>query len=211
MQIDRSFKLLAISSLLAGAAAAQVQNSDVAILIGPVPSSHQNVSAEIPAGQSFLSLSGGEAGSVSQSAGVSFLVSFAYQLHASKIADLYVDLPVAWKFAGTATVAQNSVAALSNNTFYFTPGVRVKFNVHPRLGLFVVGGVGVGTAVDYVAQVENGSVFVTENRANKLVGEAGAGLDFRLTKLLSLRVEEREFFRASQASGIFGVGLGFHF
>ena len=211
MNTRRLFQLAPTALLLAGTAAAQgIQNVDVAVLIGPVPSHQETVSAQIPAGTSVTSL--GSSGSVvAQGTGISVLITFGYQLHASKVADLYLDLPAAWKLTGNATVTQNSVVALSTNTFYFTPGLRVKFNVHPRLALFVVGGAGVGTVANYTAQVVNGSVLVNEDRPTKPVGEIGAGLDFRLTKLLSLRVEEREFVRSDHATGIFGVGLGFHF
>lgn len=189
-------KLLPISLLLAVAAAAQgVQNMDISFLIGPNPSSSQSVSGE----------------TIKADAGISFMLTYGYQLHSARVMDLYLDVPVAWKFNGNATVSSGSVLALSNNRFYCTPGVRLKFNVHERVALFLVGGVGYGTVQDYVAQVGNRAVTVTADRTGHFAAEGGAGADIRLTKLLSLRAELRMFGTAHHASGIYGVGLAFHF
>jgi hypothetical protein len=189
-------KLLPISLLLAGPTTAQgVQNMDISFLLGPVPSSTQTVSGE----------------SIKAGAGISFMLTYGYQLHSSRVMDLYLDVPVAWKFNGNATVSSGSVLALSNNRFYCTPGLRLKFNVHERIAPFLVVGLGYGTQQDYVAQVGNDAVAVIADRTGHFVGEGGAGADIRLTKLLSLRGELRMFGTAHHASGIYGVGLAFHF
>ncbi len=189
-------KLMPISLLLAGSAAAQgVQNMDISFLIGPQSSSTQTVSGE----------------SVKAGAGISFMLTYGYQLHSAKAMDLYLDVPVAWKFNGNTALSSGSVLALSNNRFYCTPGVRLKFNVHERVALFLVGGLGYGTVQDYVAQVGNSAVTVTAYRTGHFAEEGGAGADFRLTKLLSLRTELRMFGTAHHASGIVGAGLAFHF
>ncbi len=139
------------------------------------------------------------------------MLTYGYQLHSARVVDLYLDVPVAWKFAGNATVSSGSVLALSNNRFYCTPGLRLKFNVHERIALFLVGGLGYGTEQDYVARVGSGAVTVIADRTGHFAEEGGAGADFRLTKLLSLRGELRMFGTAHHASGIYGVGLAFHF
>jgi opacity protein-like surface antigen len=79
-------------------------------------------------------------------------------------------------------------------------------------------GVGVGSFGNNTAIVGQGTVSDTSNRTTTVAFGFGGGIDFRLTRLLSLRAEGRDFLTPAGAAtsgghnhAFFMAGIGFHF
>ena len=124
-------------------------------------------------------------------------LSYARQVLAPAAGDLYVEFPL--------VLATNPVG---NTAYLFTPGVRFKLSTQSRVSVYGALGVGVasfgGTA--------------TASRTTSGALDFAGGLDFRLTRLLSLRVEARDFVTRPGLGGftgrnhpVYSVGIGFHF
>ena len=77
---------------------------------------------------------------------------------------------------------------------------------------------GIGSFGTSIATVGQQSVSTTGNRITTAAFGFGGGIDFRLTRLLSLRAEGRDFLTRSGLGGtnghshaFFMAGIGFHF
>jgi opacity protein-like surface antigen len=98
-----------------------------------------------------------------------------------------------------------------------TPGIRFNVAPHSRVSLYVAAGVGPAVFGEDTAVA--GAGFVRRD-TSWTVGAAfdfGGGLDFRLTRLVSLRVEACDFVTGRGLGGvegrnhpIFSFGLGIH-
>jgi hypothetical protein len=88
---------------------------------------------------------------------------------------------------------------VTSGAVFINPGIRYQFNLTNRLGIYAVAGAGVA-----VQQRFDGSDFGW--RPN-FAYDFGGGLDFRLTRLISVRGELRKFRTTPQPKfGLFGVG-----
>jgi hypothetical protein len=181
---------------------AHAQNSDLAFLLGVSGPSGKVVS--------------GAQGYVNGSVGASVQFNFAWQV-LQRSTDLYVEMPLIINARDTGTVAPGVVTSSSGIDYFFTPGVRLKFSPQSRVSFYGAAGGGVasfGTAEVRVA----GITAVKAGRSVSPALDFGGGLDFRLTRLLSLRFDLRDFVtRAGMGGsnghhhGIFELGLAFHF
>jgi opacity protein-like surface antigen len=186
--------------LFLAAGAALAQNSDLAFLFGA-------------SGPSSASVSGG---TVSGSFGFGFQANYAVQLHETPAGQLYIELPLMLAERLQGTVDAN-VTATTKDSIFLTPGVRWRFTPQKRVSFYAAAGAGIGsfgTALDVVGQ---GTVSATTSRTTTVAFGFGGGIDFRLTRLLSLRAEGRDFLTPSGAGtsshshAFFMAGIGFHF
>jgi len=197
----RTLKLLLLTLVLISAQGAlRAQNSDLAFLLG--------VTSPVAATK---------AGGVdTASVGFSFAIDYAIQLKETRAGQLFLDLPVLIALNSTdvsfPSAAVNSVAT----QVYFTPGVRWKFTPANRISFYATGGAGIaGTAHGENVSTQTTASSYLQGGVMFALG-AGAGVDFRLTRLLSVRAEGRDEITSARIlgaynHGFFMLGLGFHF
>ena len=193
-----AIRMLLLTFLTAGAALAQ--NSDLAILFGAAGPNSGSVGNGVVTG--------------SFGAGVQF--NYAAQLHETAAGQLYLELPLMIAARVKGTVA-NDVTAQIKDSIFLTPGVRWRFTPQKRVSFYAALGVGFGTfgtETDTAGHTISG----TSSRTTTVAFGFGGGIDFRLTRLLSLRAEGRDFLTRSGLGGdsghshaFFMAGIGFHF
>jgi opacity protein-like surface antigen len=183
------------------AATALAQNSDLAILFGAAGPNSGSVGN----------------GVVTGSFGAGFQLNYAVQLHETTAGQLYLELPLMIAARVNGTVA-NDVTGSIKDSIFLTPGVRWRFTPQKRVSFYAAGGVGIGSFGTLLSVVGNGSVSNTNARTTTVAFGFGGGIDFRLTRLLSLRAEGRDFVTRSGLGGdsghshaFFMAGIGFHF
>lgn len=198
-------RLLLTLLLLTGSAAAQ--NSDLALLAG------------ISGPKGSVTNAGGtstDTGSVTPS----FQVNYAWQV-LQRAADLYVELPLVVPVRVTGIVVTGpGVSSSAGNTspdLFFTPGARVKFSPESRISFYAAAGAGIASFAATPALVAPLTV-VAGSRQTSFAFGIGGGVDFRLTRLLSLRVDARDFITGAGLGGVTGRnhailqgGIAFHF
>jgi len=177
----------------------------------------QNSDLGILAGVGFRTSAVVSPGHVESSAGASVQINYAAQLHESAAGRFYVELPLLIASDSRGAVA-GVISASHSTTFFFTPGVRFHHSIHPRVALYGAAGGGVASLADTTAVVSTGAVSSRRDRTTSAAFGFGGGLDFRLTRLLSLRAEGRDFITKAGLRGeqgrshpFFTVGIGFHF
>jgi len=188
--------------LLLVSSAAQAQNSDLGLLVGVYwPHGEVETSPSVY---------------IHGSAGASVQANYAWQV-LQRAVDLYVELPVVISMQTTGTVTVNSVSGSSGPDVFFTPGVRLKISPQSRVSFY--GALGGGLASFLAAEsVSSGGGVNGGGRTNTLALDFGGGIDFRLTRLLSLRFDARDFVTkaglggaAGRNHGVYQFGLAFHF
>jgi hypothetical protein len=199
-------KLLLLLLLAGGAASAQrAQNSEVSFLVGVSgPTSHIIVGPNVV---------------ITGSAGAAIQLAYSYQVLSCAAGYLYVEIPATFTFRATGTVIGSGVVSSSNNDMtLFTPGVRFKLPIQSRLSVYGVAGGGIGSFGKDETNISGSGIYIGTNRTEHGVLDAGGGLDFRLTRLLSLRGEGRDFVTGKNLGGVTGrnhpiyeFGLAFHF
>jgi hypothetical protein len=178
------------------------QNSDLGLLAG--------VSA--PRGEVVSSGSTYVHGSV----GASGQIDYAWQI-LQRAADLYVELPFVISWRGSGTVTSSMINSSNGLDYFFTPGLRLKISPQSRVSFYAAAGGGLASFGTSQATVAQGVTVVSSRTTTAALG-FGGGLDFRLTRLLSLRVEGRDFLTrpgldstAGRNHAIFQAGIAFHF
>jgi hypothetical protein len=124
-------------------------------------------------------------------------LNYARQVVDAKAGGLYVEFPLIY-----------NVNSVGNANITFTPGVRFKLATQSRLSPYFAAGVGVTSS--------GGTAFLS--RSTSAAVDFGAGLDIRLTRLLSLRTELRDYVARRGLGGyqgrnhpIYSLGIAFHF
>jgi hypothetical protein len=192
--------LVRMCLLSAAAATAFGQNSDLGLLVGVAHLATGSVTTT------------GTSGSVSASG----QINYAIQLHESPGGRFYLELPLIITGNSAGSVSGGVATGLSETIFFFTPGVRWKFNPASRVSLYAAGGLGF-VAISKAQGVAGGGVAYGEDRVGATgAANVGIGLDFRLTRLVSLRADAREVPTFATVRGsyhheflMFGVGLHF--
>ena len=191
------------AALLAGlgCAGALAQNSDLGILLGVSVRTSAIVSP----------------GRIESSVGASVQFNYAVQLRESAAGRVYLELPVLIA-ADSRSALTTSIRSSHTTTVFFTPGVRFHHTIHPRVALYGAVGGGLASAAGNFSIVGAGFVSDRIDRTTSAAVGFGGGLDFRLTRLLSLRAEGRDFVTKAGLRGergrnhpFFTVGIGFHF
>jgi hypothetical protein len=196
MKIQRILLVAAATAMSAIA-----QNSDLGLLLGASVSSNSVEPGRIVSSHVH---GGGQ-------------INYAIQLHETVAGRLYVELPLVITGGSSATVAPGTVSATHGDTIFFTPGVRWKFSPLSRVSFYgaVGGGIGSFEQVYSVVSSKNGVVSGKGRTTTGAIG-FGGGLDFRLTRLVSLRGEGRDDVTrgnidGSAHHGLFMFGVGLHF
>ena len=189
-------------SLVLAACASLAQTSDFSILAGAyVPS--VGLGRRLAPASAFV--------------GASVQLGYGHQLLATRNGSLDLDVPL------TVTVRQGEVVgrAVSVTTranVLFTPGVRFRVVPQARVSPYVVLGAGAGTFESTEVRVGGFGAEIIGDRVVSPVVGFGCGADLRLSRLLSLRGEVRDFVSRAGLGGadgrhhpVVGVGFGFHF
>jgi hypothetical protein len=190
--------VLMLMLLLAGSVRAQ--NSDLGLLLGI-----SGATSDVYAGTGVQVNAHGQ-------------INYAAQLRETSAGRLYLELPLLFGGHASGTVA-GTVTGESGGMVFFTPGVR--FNVAPHSRVSFYGAVGLGPVMfqENNSVIGNGSIISYVRWTIAGAVDFGGGLDFRLTRLMSLRAEARDFVVSGRHLGgqngynhpIFGFGVGFHF
>ncbi len=198
-------RALAITMLTVCAAFAQ--NSDLALLAG--------ISG--PRGQTTVT---GGTSTVSGSVTPSFQINYAWQV-LQRAVDLYVELPLVIPVRTSGTVVSGPggtfVTGTAGSDILFTPGIRLKISPESRVSFYGAAGFGIGS-FGATATVVLPATVIAGSRQNSPAFDFGGGLDLRLTRLLSLRGDVRDFVTRSDLGGVTGrnhgivqFGIAFHF
>jgi hypothetical protein len=182
-------------------APAWAQNSDLGILVGVSPLRAQS------------SISGG---TISSSVDGNVQIDYSVQFKQTEAGAFYVELPLAVVFHESNVVGPN-VVSTNRDILFFTPGVRWKLWVHSRVSFYAALGGGIASFGTQTSTVGPG-VSTSSRRTTGPALDFGGGVDFRVTRLLSIRCEGRDYVTRSDAGGFSGshhaavdVGVGFHF
>jgi hypothetical protein len=194
-------KALFLLFLTAGAVLAQ--NTDLGLLLGVSgPTSRVDVGTGVK---------------ISNSVGGSGQVNFAFQVSDTKAGRLYVELPVLFGGYSRSSILGGNLSSSVGGSVYFTPGVRWNIFPHSRVSLYAALGGGPAAFQEDSAHLGRNLVSTTTSWTVRPAVAFGGGLDFRLTRLLSLRMEARDFVSGKGLGGvegrnhvIYGFGLGFH-
>ncbi|HXJ44451.1 MAG TPA: hypothetical protein VNH18_34510 [Bryobacteraceae bacterium] len=151
--------------------------------------------------------------------GVAFQVNYGRFLRSYKYADLN------WEVNFAASPHQNVTTTAPGATpdyasFFFTPGVRIKFYPKNKLSPWAVGGGGYALYVQNTSTIA-GAANTASRTSNTGALEFGGGLDYRWSPRLSFRIEARDFYTGSpnfnvpvegrgQFNFVAGGGVVFH-
>ncbi len=156
---------------------------------------------------------------LSGSSGFTTQLSFAYQVASTKAGNLWIETPFTYTWQGTGSIPIAAIGSFSKDVTYITPGLRLKTRTFRRVSFY--GAAGGGYAgfwkIDGVVSGPNGTVAANTSFHPSGVFDYAGGVDLRLSRLLSLRVEGRDFVSAANLGGVTGhnhpvflIGLAFH-
>jgi hypothetical protein len=199
----RVYTMKSVFVLLLLTGCARAQNSDLGLLLG--------ISGPTSTVQT------GSGTRVSGSVGAHGQINYALQLKETSAGRLYLELPLLLGGHSSGTVGGGSVTGSAGGALFFTPGVRLNIAPHSRVSLYVAAGAGPAAFNESKAVVANRVVSASTGWTVRVAGDFGGGLDFRLTRLMSLRMEARDFISGEGLGGveghhhpIYGFGVGFH-
>lgn len=201
MRIAWMFLLVGCSSWAQG-----LQNRDIVWMFGGISSS-----SSVVAGTNAV---------LAGSAGVATQITFGYQVASTKAGNLWIETPLTFTWQGIGSVTGTTVASIDRDAFYFTPSVRLKSPTFGRVSFYGAAGGGIGSLskTNSVVSGANGTVQVNSLVQIRPVFDYAGGIDVRLSRLLSLRGEGRDFVSAANLGGVSGhnhpvflVGFAFHF
>jgi len=211
MRIVWMFVLLGCSAWAQGA-----QNTDLTGMVGGIGSSSVTFPATVyPSGASAPLFFAESAGFIGQ-------ITYAYQLPKPGNGHIWIEVPVTFAVRGSNTVDGTFVSAVNTNNWFITPGLRFKSRKFGRVSFYaaVGGGLGLFNVVENGVGGTNGTVFATTTVHPHPVLDFAGGIDVRLSRLISLRAELRDFVSSENAAGISAppghnhwaplVGLAFH-
>ena len=214
MRIALLFFLLDCAAWAQGA-----QNTELTGMIGGIGSSSVTFPATANASGNSTSLF------FARSAAFIGQVSYGYQLPKPGNGHIWIEAPVTFFVRGSDTIDANSplsTVAWLTNYWLITPGLRFKSRKFGRVSFYgaVGGGLGLFNEIVNGESGPNGTVFATAAVHPHPVFDYAGGIDIRLSRLLSLRAELREFVSTENAWGISApmghnhsapiIGLAFH-
>jgi opacity protein-like surface antigen len=198
----KSLVIRVLACAILGSGIAVAQNSDLGLLLGVSVRTSGTISP----------------GRVEGSASASGQINYAIQLREANAGLLYLELPLMITGSDKGVIAGNITSSKSTAVFFFTPGVRWHYTIHPRVALYGSLGGGIAVLASNTGLIAPGVVSSSSDSAVTGALGFGGGLDFRLTRLLSLRAEGRDFVTRAGLGGetghnhaIFSLGVGFHF
>ncbi len=177
------------------------QNSDLGFLVGVSPSRSQSTIAN---------------GSIYGSTDANVQIDYSVQLRETAVGAFYLELPLAAVIHESGRIGPN-ITSVDRNIIFFTPGVRWKLWVHSRISFYAALGGGLASFGSSISTI-GPNISEVSTRSTGGAMDFGGGIDFRLTRLLSIRCEGRDYVTGNNAGGFSGrnhaaldVGVGFHF
>ncbi len=184
-----------------GASAQRIQNIDSFFMAGPTFTGTHVI--------------GGTGVTLYGRMGFSDTTGFGYQIMRKSALSLWIEVPMCFLFQLHETASVNS--AFSPSSILITPGVRLMVPVHSRVSLFGVAGAGYG-GFSYPTLTSDNPPFLTTNNVYHGVIDAGGGVDVRLNRRFSLRVDVRDYITGRNLNGVAGrnhvlpaLGVAVHF
>ncbi|WP_321472587.1 hypothetical protein [uncultured Paludibaculum sp.] len=194
--------LLACAVLLSGPVSAQrVQNKDVSFSYGPLPIKSSTIR--------------GTNVTANGTIGMSSATGYGYQVARTAAGSIWIDVaPIFGLYAsGSASVP----GRINNGFSSITAGFRLMVPLQSRTSVYGTLGGGVGS-FSYPVVSGDSTQPLTSNSTAHGIFQFGGGLDFRLTRGLSLRGEVRNLVTGAGLSGSSGrhhlvplIGIAFHF
>lgn len=193
---------LCVTLLPCGAwAQSAVQNMDIFILLGASHVNSQTI--------------GGSAVTLSSATDISLSYGYGYQILRKSAASLWVEFAPAFGGVDPVKGSIGGGANLSWDDFSF--GIRFMVPVQSRISLYGVAGGGFG--VFHEALIKGGANPALDSTSTTHgVFDFGGGVDFRLTRRISIRGEFRDYVTGAGLSGATGRhhglplgGVAFHF
>jgi hypothetical protein len=169
----------------------------------PLPVSGQSAENYFLAGASFGSTQviGGSNVTVTGSPGFSDVIGFAFEVKKKSAVSLWVEpFPLAFDSPGGSASIQGSASA---NGIIVTPSARLMVPLEPRISVFAAVGGGGGQYHNYTLssdippQLKTHSVFHG-------VFSAGGGVDFRISRHVSIRIDARDYLTGRGLGGVLG-------
>jgi len=185
-----------------GARAQAIQNKDIFFLAGPAFAKTQVI--------------GGTNVTVYGSTGYSSTFGYGYQFMRRSAVSLWVEFA---PFAGVHPAAETATipGSISLTSVIFAPGIRVMAPVQSRISVFGVLGGGWGDFSVPTLTSDNPPDLKTSD-ANHFVTDLGGGIDIRLSRFFSLRVDVRDYVTGRNLAGVPGrnhlvpsLGFAVHF
>lgn len=121
-----------------------------------------------------------------------FQVNYAWQFREGPRGRFYVELPLLLG-GGTSSLVGPAVFGTAGGIVFLTPGLRYHLNVTPRLALYGATGLGFASKVENLGFTSGNNRMAWTRWSVGLAGNVGGGLDFRLSRLWSLRGEVRNY------------------
>jgi hypothetical protein len=168
-----------IAILLFLASPVAAQNSDLGFLFG-VSSSSYSIN-----------------NSLTSSAQMSVQVNYVWQLREGPAGRLYVEIPIAPQAGSNAQIGQ-ALRATAGGAVFVVPGIRFHRNISPRLAFYAAAGAGFVYGYRNTSLISGRDVTSFNQSTTGFATNVGGGLDFRLTRLWSLRGELRNFISTNQ-------------
>jgi hypothetical protein len=213
-----------ISGFLGTAAFAQrAQNTDISFLFGAVGTSGSSGSTTT---STILSGASGpipvEVPVVTGTFGFAMQANFGYQMKSFSKGSLYVEVPFIFEWSGSGAVAgvagNPSVTSIDHSSSYILPGVRWRIPTGTRFSFYAALGGGVAFIHEEDVFLANQQVTTTNQTLEKPVLDFGIGMDVRISRWLSLRVDARDYVHSSASdvpqhynhAAVF-AGFAFHF
>lgn len=190
--------------IIAATGTAYGQNQDFALPLGVIAPSY--------------SVAGGPGSQISADAGIAFQINYGHQVTGTKWGDLYLEIPLILAWRGDTFATGGFASTNATGIGAFVPGARFRFPSVGRASFFVAAGGGIGW-YDKVTVVAGRSLASISGHTSPTAAfDFGGGMDLRLTRLLSLRLEARDLI-TSQGSlngrghhnPIIAFGPAFHF
>jgi len=179
--------LLLLLVLLPPAWGQDYLNKELSLMVGPSFGSTQAIDG------TNITVNGGT--------GSSTTFGFAFQVMQQSAVTLWVEpFPVITEQPGesTSTPGFNSADSL-----YFVPSVRLMAPVHPRISLFAALGGGIGYFHNYTLAIPDSSRLNIDETYHGIFS-GGGGVDFRVSKHFSLRIDARDYITGRNLGGVAG-------
>ena len=183
----------------------------------PAAARAQAVENYFLAGAAFASTQviGGSNVTVTGSTGFSDLIGFAFQVVRKSAVSLWVEpFPLVIDSPGGSAPIQGSASA---NGTIVTPSARLMVPLEPRISVFGAVGGGGGQFHNYTLSSDNPPQLKTHSVYHG-VFSAGGGIDFRISRHFSIRVDARDYVTGRDLGGVLGrnhflpmLGLALHY
>lgn len=191
-----------VFALLLIAGAARAQNSDLGFLVG-----FSTTGSSVRVGPVVY---------VSTLVGAHGQINYAAQLKETRAGRLYLELPLLIGGHAGGEVS-GRVYGSAGGMISLTPGIRFNVAPHSRISFYAAAGAGPAVFGEDTAEISRTSVNASSTWTLTLAADFGGGVDLRLTRLVSLRAEVRDFLSERGLAGveghhhpIFSFGMGFH-